>query len=232
MLIGMETWRDRLRRVMEMRKIDPPKLAKMAGVSRAVPHQWLSGQTKTMNQNHVFAVADALGVNPRWLIIGKGPMEPKSVEKMDKSWIRNVEPGPDIFSHVPLISWVQAGQWKEIMDIYQPGDGEEMVMVTGRVGPHAFALRVVGDSMYDQNTGRGFPPGALVVVDPDTEAHNGSYVVVRLDDAQEATFKQLVIDGGKQYLKPLNPRYPIIEVNSHATICGVVKRFILEASFD
>ena len=50
------------------------------------------------------------------------------------------------------------------------------------------------------------------------------YVVVRLEDSQETTFKQLGIEEGHQYLKALNPDWPnrIIEVNSNATICGVV----------
>jgi len=53
---------------------------------------------------------------------------------------------------------------------------------------------------------------------------HGKYVVVRLDDSNEATFKQLVIEGGRKYLKALNPDWPdrIIEVNVKATICGVI----------
>jgi SOS-response transcriptional repressor LexA len=49
-------------------------------------------------------------------------------------------------------------------------------------------------------------------------------VVVRLDESNEATFKQLIIEEGKQYLKALNPDWPnrIIEVDEEATICGVI----------
>ena len=49
-------------------------------------------------------------------------------------------------------------------------------------------------------------------------------MVVRLDETNEATFKQLMIEEGKQYLKALNPDWPnrIIEVNEEATICGVI----------
>ena len=49
-------------------------------------------------------------------------------------------------------------------------------------------------------------------------------MVVRLDESNEATFKQLIIEEGKQYLKALNPDWPnrIIEVNEKATICGVI----------
>jgi SOS-response transcriptional repressor LexA len=43
-----------------------------------------------------------------------------------------------------------------------------------------------------------------------------------LTDANEATFKKLVIDAGKTYLKPLNPQYPLIPINGNCRIIGVV----------
>ena len=69
-----------------------------------------------------------------------------------------------------------------------------------------------------------FTEGELIFVDPDREPYNGAFVVVRLDDAQQATFKQLVIESGRHYLRPLNERWPdpIIEINGNATLCGVV----------
>ncbi len=42
--------------------------------------------------------------------------------------------------------------------------------------------------------------------------------------SNEATIKKLVIDGPKRYLKPLNPAYPVIEIDSSCTICGVVRK--------
>lgn len=74
----------------------------------------------------------------------------------------------------------------------------------------------------------GFPNGGIIVVDPDVQPRPGSYVVVRLDDSQQATFKQLVVDGGEQYLKPLNPRYPIMPVRERASFCGVVKQLVMD----
>ena len=61
-----------------------------------------------------------------------------------------------------------------------------------------------------------------MIVDPQLEAWSGDFVIVRLDDAQESTFKQLVVDGPQRFLKPLNPRYPVIPINGNATIVGVV----------
>lgn len=130
---------------------------------------------------------------------------------------KNVDTGPDLRKKAPLISWVQAGQWSEIEDNLKPGEAEDWVQTTASTGPHAYALRVRGDSMEPE-----FRDGDVIVVDPEQRARNGSYVVVRLEADQEATFKQFVVDGPRRYLKPLNSRYPIMEIDGEAVICGVV----------
>jgi SOS-response transcriptional repressor LexA len=124
---------------------------------------------------------------------------------------------------LPLISWVTAGQWREVVDNFQPGDAEQWVETTKRVGRSAFALRVRGDSMEPR-----CPDGAIIVVDPEREAVNGSLVVVRLQDDAEATFKRLVVEGGRRFLAPLNPRYPVIEIDGPAVICGVVRQVLID----
>ena len=69
-----------------------------------------------------------------------------------------------------------------------------------------------------------FHDGDLIFVDPNVEPVHGKYVVVMLEDTSEATFKQLIVEGGRQYLKALNPNWPdpIIEIDQNARICGVV----------
>jgi SOS-response transcriptional repressor LexA len=69
-----------------------------------------------------------------------------------------------------------------------------------------------------------FHEGELIFVDPNVEAVNGKFVVVQLNDSNEATFKQLVIEDDRQYLKALNPNWPdpIIKLSADARICGVV----------
>ena len=136
----------------------------------------------------------------------------------------NTEPGPDISGVVPLISWVQAGSWTEIIDNFSVGDAEEWLPCPVKHSPSTFVLRVRGESMFNRNGRPSFVDGDLVFVDPERPAENGSLVVVRLEDAKEATFKKLIIEGEHQYLKALNPDWPdpIIQINGDATICGVV----------
>ena len=130
----------------------------------------------------------------------------------------NVQPGPEISRHVPLISWVQAGHWNEVCDVLPLEEVTEWIPALARVGPRAFALRIQGDSMEPK-----FTVGAAIVVEPDVHAQNGDYVIVRLDGTDECTFKQLVEDAGKRFLKPLNPRYPLMEITSKASVVGIAR---------
>lgn len=134
----------------------------------------------------------------------------------------NVSSGPDIRGHVPLISWVQAGQWNEVQDILHVGDGE-IIHTTYKARRHTYALRVNGDSMEPK-----FPNGCTIIVEPEETPIHSSFVVVRQNGDTEATFKQLVIDGGKSFLKPINPRYPIMELRDDAVFCGVVKKMEMD----
>ncbi|WP_434779344.1 LexA family protein [Neisseria sp. Ec49-e6-T10] len=125
---------------------------------------------------------------------------------------------------VPVISWVAAGSWCNIEDPFQPGDADLWLPCPVKHSINTFALRVTGLSMFNPLGKPSFEDGDIIFVDPLAVALNKSCVIVRIEDEKEATFKQLIIESGKRYLKPLNPDWPdkIIEVHSEATICGVV----------
>lgn len=50
-------------------------LASIAGVSKAAVSYWETGDTKNLKNEHLFAIADALRVEARWLAVGQGPKE-------------------------------------------------------------------------------------------------------------------------------------------------------------
>src|SRR5882757_585932 len=110
---------------------------------------------------------------------------------------------------VPLISRVRAGAFAEGIDNYQPGDAEDWLAPPKPCGPRTIALQVEGESMEPR-----YQNADIIYVDPDVAAVHGKDVVVRLDDRGEVTFKRLVIEGERRYLKPLNANWPvkIIEV--------------------
>ncbi|NKF21550.1 LexA family protein [Solimonas marina] len=131
---------------------------------------------------------------------------------------------------IPIISWVKAGGFSDIHDYFLPPGEYEYIDTSDDLRPEeAVCLRVENDSMWDPDNPRSFPPGCLIIVKRADlrEPRSGDYVVVRLENESQATFKQLQVDGDRQYLKPLNKEYPTIEVTRPATFVGVVVEKIL-----
>ncbi|MFA5905170.1 MAG: S24 family peptidase [Desulfobacula sp.] len=182
-----------------------------------------------IKRNKIVKPLKILGKMPKiseeWLKTGIGSMLIESTQKglLDKinREPSNISPGPPIQDQVPLISWVQAGDWTEVIDQCRAGEAEDFITMTGAAGKNAFALRVVGNSMEPE-----FKEGEIVTVDPDREAESGSYVIAKIN-RDEATFKQLIKDGGRVYLRPINDAYPLMDVTGlDLRIVGrVVARF-------
>lgn len=131
---------------------------------------------------------------------------------------------------IPVISWVQAGEFSDSGGLYAPvDDTTEYTAYHGRISNGAYALIVKGDSMVSPYSGQmTFLPGSRVVIDPALEALPGHYVVVRLPGTDDVTLKQLVRDSGRLYLKPLNPQYTTMPFPEDGHICGVVVNISLK----
>lgn len=176
-------------------------LAALCGVTRSSVQQWEKENGTAPKRTQQSRVASVLGLSVAQLLGGS----------------ENVQTGPEVRGSVPLISAVQAGNYKMHVDNFHPHDGgEEQIATTVPVKKHTFALRVSGDSMEPD-----FKEGAIIIVEPDMEAHPGDFVIAKNGD-EETTFKQLVRDGGDWYLKPLNSRYPMKPLG-RSSIVGVVR---------
>ena len=126
---------------------------------------------------------------------------------------------------LPVISSVAAGQWKEAVNPFEPGDADEWEILPG-LSEDAFVLRVEGDSMTSHRGGVSIPNGAKVAVEPNAQPENGSIVVAKLDDAEAVTIKKLVLEPPYQFLMPLNEQYDRIFITENCRIVGVVKKVI------
>lgn len=190
-----------IRERREQLKLSQSDLAKLCGVSRTAVTQWENENGTAPKRTQQERVATVLGLSVAQLVGGS----------------ENVQAGPEVRGRVPLISAVQAGNYKMHVDNYHPDDGgEERISTTVPVRRHTFALRVAGDSMEPE-----FKEGAVLIVEPEMEAQPGDFVIAKNGD-EETTFKQLIKDGGDWYLKPLNPRYPL-KLLGKAKIVGVVR---------
>jgi SOS-response transcriptional repressor LexA len=214
---------ERIKETRKERGMTQVALAKAAGVHQSTIADLERGRTtKTPSAAQI---ARVLGVDALWLATGRGRKE-ASFDHLSSNGF-NLDEGNvsastvQLRGKVPVISLVAAGNWSEAVDNFAPGQAEEWVATTIPIKQHTYALRVQGDSMEPK-----FLDGAIIIVEPEEEARNGSYVIVR-QNGSEATFKQLVIDGTQTYLKPLNSRYPIMVMQPDAIICGVVKQVVM-----
>ncbi len=217
---GMATLRENLDNEMKIRGWNAYDLSERSKVPQPTIQRFLKGGIGEPRGDTVRKLAQGLGITEQKLRGFDNGIKDEGSQLYSLE-LANIEPGPDITGRVPLISWVQAGHWSEIIDNHHPGDAEEWRLTTAKVSKNAFALRVVGDSMINPNGYPSLPPGVIVIVEPNRSAKNGDIVVARLEDSMEATIKKLVIDGHQKFLKPLNPHYPVIPINGNCTICGV-----------
>ncbi|MFV0507769.1 MAG: LexA family protein [Shewanella algae] len=157
-----------------------------------------------INPRKLKEIAEALQTTPEYLRFGVGEMDNATVVAAAGNYL-------------PLISMVQAGAWTEIKEV-APFD-MELYPCPIKCSTRSFIVKVEGESMLPD-----FKPGDLLYVDPEIQPDSGSYVVARLDDDNQATFKQLILDGSKKYLKALNPDWPnkFVEINGNCTIVGKV----------
>ena len=210
---------DRITQRMAELNLSEGELGRRSGVPQPTIHRIATNAVASPRQENVEKIAKALKVSSEWLWKG-GSQKEQTPPGPDT----NIEPGPAIKGYVPLISWVQAGAWCEISDVRTIDDAEIWLPCAASHSPQSYALRVRGLSMFNQHERRSFRDGDIIFVDPEKDAENGSLVIAKLMDRQEATFKQLVMEGSRRFLKPLNPAWPdpIIELDNNAMICGVV----------
>jgi SOS-response transcriptional repressor LexA len=210
---GMQSLAQRLKAARKRLGLTQTKLATMAGVQQTDVSKIERGEIRKTTA--IPTLARALQCDPHWLQTGDG----------QPGWDNqnNTVAGPEFKGRVPLISWVQAGHWTEIVDNFEPGDAEDWVETTAKVSSNAFALRIVGDSMAPR-----VPDGAVVIFDPGRGYHHGSLVLAKRTGDQQATFKQLWYDGPTPFLKPLNDRFPMLDMPPDTQIIGVAVRLELD----
>ena len=202
------------RRQLKMTQKD---VAEYVGVSASAVTQWENDATVPSSES-LLKLASVLQSSPDWLLKGQGEIDAPSRINAGRT------------KSVPLISWVQAGAWTDVITEKLTASNTEWIETTARVSDNSFALKVKGASMTSSGA-LSIPEGSIVIVDPEVgfvDEANGRIVVVQVDGSSQATIKKLEIDGPNQYLMPLNPDFKPILVDSSCKLVGVVKQIIID----
>lgn len=194
---------ERIRQRMSELNIKAKDIVQTTGASKGTVSNWVNEVTEPSG-DYLVKLANCLKTSPQWIISGQNLNE---IKERTQSYGLNVIRSIELQSLVPIISWVQAGSWKESELEYL---GEETEHIPCHV-PHSrntFALRVQGESMQS-SSGKSYPDGMIIIIDGDQRNPEfGKRIIARLKDSNNITFKQLASDGTRAYLKPLNSNYP------------------------
>lgn len=211
----------RLKAIYEAKKkelgVTQQSIADALEISQGGVGHYLNGRN-ALNASVAAVFAKKLGVD----VAEFSPSLSKEIAEMSAAasgntrYAGNYAPG----SKYPVISKIQAGAWSEAVEPYTLKEIDLWLESDAHIQGNAFWLQVDGDSMTAP-TGLSIPEGTYVLFDTGREAVNGSLVIAKLSDSNEATFKKLVIDGGQHYLKGLNPLWPIVHINGNCRIIGV-----------
>ncbi|GAA0334720.1 helix-turn-helix domain-containing protein [Morganella psychrotolerans] len=191
-------------------------IVKAIGVSSKAVSKWLNGESLP-RQDRMNDLAKFLGCDVVWLQHGSMAGFDNNVSQP-----KPYKPSPKY----PVISLIQAGAWNDACEAYSLDQIDEWYESEVHVQGSAFWLKVEGDSMTAP-MGTSIPDGSLVLVDTGRDAINGSLVIAKLTDSNEATFKKLIIDGSARFLKGLNPAWPMTPINGNCKIIGVVVQMMM-----
>jgi len=203
------------------------------GISESTYQYWKNGEEEPSRKS-LEKVCEATGVSIDWLWTGNVQLR-RSDDSTEKSYKYNPYHDPSEYfgplegmkwdnielakaghaQAVPVVGRVEAGGFQAALDGDQPAGIADEYVYTDNRGRGILALQVTNDSMAPE-----FNEGEIVLVNPHLDTHSGDYVIARIDDDDEATFKQLVLKTrtvkGKtemgMILHPLNPKYADIEI--------------------
>lgn len=208
------TWQDLVKSRMKELDVTQEKLAEQLGKTQGAIGHWLNGRREP-GVDDISNIMKVLGID--------------EISLYRDGFAKTLPTEGDNFTYAgsykkskafPLISWISAGEWNDAEEPLQVSEIDDWYESSSKIIGKGFWLRVEGDSMTAP-MGVSVPEGTLVLFDTGKEPENGSLVIAKLTDSNEATFKKLILDGGKTYLKGLNPAWPLVEVNGNCRIIGV-----------
>lgn len=190
---------ERLQKAMDIRGIKQVELVEKTGISKSAISQYLSGAF-VPKQKNTYKLADALNVDPAWLMGKDVDMEKKEIRgEYNKTELLKAVLG-DI-TMLPIVGTVRAGEpilAMESVEGYFPMDNSIL-----NIDKKYFFLKVKGDSMDLE-----FREGSLLLIEQTSCIENGEIGVVLVND-HEATVKKVIRNENMITLIPAssNPKH-------------------------
>lgn len=224
----MQTTSERILHRMGILRLKQIDLVRATGAGPSTVHAWVSG-TNNPTGERLVKLANILEVTPEWLLTGKEITESQTTTKFQNMNYRPPVEGDNLppSKLTPVISWVQAGDYTPVVSGGLT-NVIEWIPFNPQAGTYGFALIVKGISMQPL-----FNPEDRIYINPTFQLEDlrtGALVVMSCEGDTEATFKELVVEDGDYYLRPLNPDWhkKIIPIDENCRLVGkVVGKYVI-----
>jgi SOS-response transcriptional repressor LexA len=168
----------------DMRPID---LSRELNIPQPTIHRLVTGKSTRPYKSSLQPIADFFSITTEQLL-GEAPLPETKPSG-------SPEQAANLVTTLPIIEWNAAE------NLIAPGQKNlGQLSATGNIRKDCFAV-----IMNDYSMEPLFPIRTILLFDPNRQATDRSYVLVKLDGINTPIFRQLLVDLDHQYLKPLNP---------------------------
>lgn len=200
------TLRDNLNQLMHEAKVSMSQLHRNTGVPIPNIQRMRNDYSANPTISSLKPIADFFSISINQLI-GDEPLPqhmPVGYRENQQHW-----------TSIPVISWEEATTWPT-----PSHEGSRRIVSTDMdVSKQAYCLEV------EEENWTNLAPGTLLIVEPKISYKHRDFVVVCKKGDEQATLKQLLIDEGVQYLKPLVVDYPMVIKGNKHKLLGVVVEY-------
>jgi len=200
--------RIRLKKARNRKGLTQQRLAEMVGVKQQAIQRIEAGKAKSTT--FLVQIARALEVSPDWLASGPGDEPiPAHAEVRESNTHYSSE-----FPTVPLLEWSELPKMAEIIAQENNPDRKRIPCLIPNTNK-AFAVRVPDDSMCSEKTKISFMRDDILIMDPNKQAHDGSYVLAKLP---QIVFRKYIGGSNGGHLEALNTRHESLHCEPHVKI--------------
>lgn len=178
-----------LHRLMDERKITEAELARRTNIPQPTLHKILSGKTGDPRASTLKSLADFFGVTIDILLTGSTASASTTPPNATKT------------QSIAIISWSECLQASKLLRTLNSTNWGHWI-TTEYSSTSAYALSSK-PSMEPR-----FPKGSTLIIDPNISPEDGDLVVVHYPDTNEATLRELSIDGPVKQLIPICKNSP------------------------
>ncbi len=206
MKVKTRDWTTKVKRLMTDMKVSQVDLAKQAGVSPSQIGHYLKARSQPP-LDKLELIALALKTDLKDLLSD----EPTT------------EKGSQYFRSVPVVDW-DLNQ----MNLNGKQHREYVAFPISKCSTSSYALIVKGDSMTSNSGGKNsFNDGDRIIADPTKKPVPNDYVIAKVDNHTKAIFRQYVVDGPFELLKPINTQYQTLKMDDSCHVMAVIVGSIL-----